>query len=193
MSESTPPQDTVVLQERRHLKWRAFDAIELVLMWFSGLSLVVFCMTVLLDVLLRFSGNPVTWLADLTAGAFVWGLFLGGAVAVRRNQHFYLTAVASSMKGKKRIAIETFNQIVMLIISLAMFYYGYLNFLDGFGSILPASGTPRAALTAAIPIAGFLIALFTIEQFVNGWRNGFEGITRDPIEQVSEDKGMSVE
>ena len=36
------------------------------------------------------------------------------------------------------------------------------------------SMTPIASLYAAIPIAGALIALFTVEQLVNGWRNGFE-------------------
>jgi hypothetical protein len=26
-----------------------------------------------------------------------------------------------------------------------------------------------------VPVAGVLVALFTIEQLVNGWKNGFEG------------------
>jgi TRAP-type C4-dicarboxylate transport system permease small subunit len=33
--------------------------------------------------------------------------------------------------------------------------------------------TPIASLYAAIPICGVLVALFTIEQLVNGLRNGF--------------------
>jgi TRAP-type C4-dicarboxylate transport system permease small subunit len=36
------------------------------------------------------------------------------------------------------------------------------------------SMTPIASLYAAIPIAGALIALFTIEQLVNGCRKGFD-------------------
>ena len=43
--------------------------------------------------------------------------------------------------------------------------------------------TPIASLYAAIPISGALIALFTVEQLVNGWRNGFE--TAEPAtEQI---------
>ena len=34
--------------------------------------------------------------------------------------------------------------------------------------------TPIASLYAAIPLSGVLIALFTIEQLVNGIRNGFD-------------------
>jgi TRAP-type C4-dicarboxylate transport system permease small subunit len=33
--------------------------------------------------------------------------------------------------------------------------------------------TPLASLYASIPLSGALVALFTIEQMVNGWRNGF--------------------
>jgi len=35
------------------------------------------------------------------------------------------------------------------------------------------SMTPIATLYAAIPISGVLVALFTIEQMVNGWHHGF--------------------
>jgi TRAP-type C4-dicarboxylate transport system permease small subunit len=34
---------------------------------------------------------------------------------------------------------------------------------------------PLTVYTAVVPAAGVLIALFTIEQLVNGWKNGFEG------------------
>jgi len=34
--------------------------------------------------------------------------------------------------------------------------------------------TPIASLYAAIPLSGALIALFAVEQLVNGWRNGFD-------------------
>ena len=33
--------------------------------------------------------------------------------------------------------------------------------------------TPLASLYAAIPLCGILIAMFTIEQLANGWKNGF--------------------
>jgi TRAP-type C4-dicarboxylate transport system permease small subunit len=41
------------------------------------------------------------------------------------------------------------------------------------------SMTPLATYYAAIPLSGILIALFTIEQMVNGWRNGFPNIKAD--------------
>jgi TRAP-type C4-dicarboxylate transport system permease small subunit len=36
------------------------------------------------------------------------------------------------------------------------------------------SMTPIASLYAAIPLSGALIALFTVEQLINGMRHGFD-------------------
>ena len=70
-------------------------------------------------------------------------------------------------------SFETFNRLVTLAVALAMVYYGYLNFLDGFKSLRMPSMTPLASLYAAIPMCGALVALFIVEQLVNGWKNGF--------------------
>ena len=35
--------------------------------------------------------------------------------------------------------------------------------------------TPLASLYAPIPLSGAFVALFAIEQLINGWRHGFAG------------------
>jgi len=68
-----------------------------------------------------------------------------------------------------------------------MIYFGFINFLQGFGSFRMPSMTPIASLYAAIPLSGMLVALFTIEQLVNGWRHGFEG---DPTKSGDQKHAM---
>ena len=77
------------------------------------------------------------------------------------------------MSGNKRLFFELLNRGVVLAVAACMIWFGYLNFLDGFKSLRMPSMTPMAALYASIPISGLLVALFTIEQMVNGWRHGF--------------------
>jgi TRAP-type C4-dicarboxylate transport system permease small subunit len=62
----------------------------------------------------------------------------------------------------------------VLGVAFCLVWFGYINFLRGFGSFRLPSGTPIASLYAAIPLAGLLIGLFTVEQLVNGIRNGFD-------------------
>ena len=104
---------------------------------------------------------------------FIYGIFCGVAAATRRNDHLYLAVLTESMTGNRRLFLEMFNRFVVLCVALCMIYFGYLNFLDGFKSLRMPSMTPLASLYAAIPLCGILVALFTVEQMVNGWRNGF--------------------
>ena len=166
--------DRLVLQRQRHLKWKAFDGLEMVLMIIGGLILFGFSLSVCADITTRIIGRPWLWLQEVTSTLFVYGIFIGAATATRRNDHLYLTAFAESMHGKPRLVAELAIRVIVLVVSSCLIYYGYLNYLRGFGSFRLPSNTPIASLYAAIPLSGVLIALFTIEQIVNGCRNGFD-------------------
>jgi TRAP-type C4-dicarboxylate transport system permease small subunit len=182
-------QETIVLEKERHLKWRSLDAVERGLMWLSGLFLATFTITVLLDVTTRFTGTPILWLQEVTLGAFVWGVFIGGAVAVRRNEHFLLARIATSLQGRSRMVMETTSHLVLLAVALFLALFGFSFFMLGFGIHSQPSGTPVAVITAAIPISGALIALFTVERLVNGWRGGFESEEDQLFQRYAEEGG----
>ena len=175
--------EKLVLQRQRHLKWRAFDALELVLMILCGLLLLGFTTTVMFDIVTRTIGHPWLWLQEVTQTFFIYGIFIGAAVATRRNDHLYLTAVSEALHGTARLVAEVVIRLVVLGVALCLVYFGYLNFLRGFSSFRMPSLTPIASLYAAIPIAGVLIALFTIEQLYNGCRKGFDH--PEPVEALT--------
>ena len=164
----------LVLSRQRHLKWKALDPLEMVLMIICGLTLFGFSISVCCDIMTRQLGAPWLWLQEVTSTLFVYGIFLGAAVATRRNDHLYLTAFAESMHGPARTIAEVVIRLVVLGVAICLIYFGYLNYLRGFGSFRLPSNTPIASLYAAIPLCGLLTALFTIEQIINGCRNGFD-------------------
>ena len=165
--------DALVLNEQRHLKWRWLDPLENGLMILCGIAITGFSLLVLADIITRAIGRPWLWVQEATMSFFIYGIFIGVAAATRRNDHLYLAALAEAMSGSKRLFFEMLNRLVVLGVAVCMIYFGWLNFLDGFKSLRMPSMTPIASLYAAIPLCGALIALFTIEQMVNGWRNGF--------------------
>ena len=166
--------DRLVLRRQRHLKWQAFDVLEMILMIVCGMALFGFSLSVCADIVTRTIGHPWLWLQEVTSTIFIYGIMIGAAVATRRNDHLYLTAFAESMHGAPRVVAEVVIRLVVLAVALCLIYFGYINFLRGFGSFRLPSNTPIASLYAAIPIAGALIALFTLEQIINGIRNGFD-------------------
>jgi TRAP-type C4-dicarboxylate transport system permease small subunit len=174
--------DKLVLQRQRHLKWRALDRLEMVLMTLCGILCFGFSMSVIADIVTRTIGHPWLWLQEFTSALFIYAIFIGAATATRRNDHLYLAAIAESMQGTPRIVVEVLTRLVVLAVSFCLIWYGYLNFLRGFGSFRLPSGQPIAYLYVIIPLSGILIALFTVEQLVNGLVNGF-----DHLEPPSDD------
>ena len=166
--------DKLVLQRQRHLKWRQLDWLELVLMMLCGALCFGFSLTVTADIVTRTIGHPWLWLQEVTSTLFIYAIFIGAAVATRRNDHLYLTAISEAMHGTPRIVVEIVIRIVVLGVAFCLVWYGYLNYLRGFGSFRLPSGTPIASLYAVIPLSGLLVGLFTIEQLVNGLRHGFD-------------------
>ena len=176
----------LILQRHRRLKWKVLDPLEGFLMVMCGVSIFMFTLTVLLDVVTRTIGLPWLWLQQVTTAFFAWGVFIGMAAATRRNDHFYLTEITKRMTGAPRQTIEIINRIIVLIVSVVIVYCGTQNALLDLGSFRMPSLIPLTVYTAIVPIAGALVALFSIEQLVNGWKHGFEGPedrddTREPI------------
>jgi TRAP-type C4-dicarboxylate transport system permease small subunit len=176
----------LILQRHRRLKWKAFDPLEAILMVLCGASIFMFTLTVLLDVVTRTIGAPWLWLQQVTTAFFAWGVFIGMAAATRRNDHFYLTEITKRMTGAPRSFIEITNRLIALVVAVVIAWFGWQNALLDLGSFRMPSLIPLTVYTAIVPVAGVLIALFTIEQLVNGWKHGFEGPedrdeTREPI------------
>ena len=177
----------LILQRHRHLKWKALDPIEAVLMVLCGVCISMFTLSVFLDVITRTLGAPWLWLQQGTTAFFAWGVFVGMAAATRRNDHFYLTEITKRMTGRPRNTIEIVNRLVVLVVAALLVWCGTQNALLDLGSYRMPSLIPLTVYTAIVPLAGLLIGLFTLEQLVNGWKHGFAGPedqddSREPIE-----------
>ncbi|HEY4138991.1 MAG TPA: TRAP transporter small permease, partial [Casimicrobiaceae bacterium] len=165
----------LILDRHRQLKWKAFDPLEAILMILCGVCIAMFTLAVLCDVVTRTIGAPWLWLQQVTTAFFAWGVFIGMAAATRRNDHFYLTEITKRMTGAPRSAIEITNRLIVLVVAVLLIWFGWKNALLDLGSFRMPSLIPLTVYTAIVPVAGVLIALFTIEQLVNGWKHGFEG------------------
>src|SRR6476620_9696010 len=101
-----PIADKLLVQRQRHLKWRSLDSLELVLMILCGVLCFGFSVSVTADIVTRTIGHPWLWLQEVTSTLFIYAIFIGAAVATRRNDHLYLTAISEAMNGTSRLIIE---------------------------------------------------------------------------------------
>jgi TRAP-type C4-dicarboxylate transport system permease small subunit len=165
----------LILQRHRQLKWKALDPLEALLMILCGTCIAMFTLTVMCDVATRLIGAPWLWLQQVTTAFFAWGVFIGMAAATRRNDHFYLTEITKRMTGMPRNAIEIVNRLIVLVVAVLLVVCGWQNAVLDLGSFRMPSLIPLTVYTAIVPVAGALIALFSVEQLVNGWKHGFAG------------------
>src|ERR1700744_6591093 len=138
--------DKLVLQRQHHLKWRSLDRLELVLMMVCGALCFGFSLSVMFDIVTRTIGHPWLWLQEVTSHFFIYAIFVGAAVATRRNDHLYLTALAEALHGTPRLVVEILIRLVVISVALCLVYFGYINFLRGFSSGLMPSRMPIASL-----------------------------------------------
>src|SRR3979411_997094 len=144
--------DKLVLQRQHHLKWRSLDKLELILMMLCGLLCFGFSLSVMFDIVTRTIGHPWLWLQEVTSTLFIYAIFVGAAVATRRNDHLYLTAISEALHGTPRLIAEIIIRIVVLGVAFFLIWFGYINYLRGFGSFRLPSGTQLDSPSAARPV-----------------------------------------
>ena len=162
-----------MLQTERHLKWPALDGLEWALMILCGMCLAGFTISVLFDVVTRTIGHPWLWLQEVTMAFFTYGVFVGTAVATRRNDHLYLIG---HDRGDARDACAVLRGVQPQCRAAGRARHGRVwlaELPEGFSSFRMPSMTPIAYLYWPIPVCGALVALFSVEQIVNGLRHGF--------------------
>src|SRR6266702_4506165 len=88
--------DQLILPRHRHSKWRWLDWLERSLMILCGVLCFGFSLSVTADIVTRTIGHPWLWLQEVTSTLFIYAIFVGTAVATRRNDHLYLTAISEA-------------------------------------------------------------------------------------------------
>src|ERR1700740_3841620 len=118
----------LVLERQRHLKWAALDRLEQCLMVVCGITLLGFSTSVICDIVTRTIGHPWLWLQEVTSTLFIYAIFIGAAVASRRNDHLYLTAISEALHGTPRLIVEIIIRLVVLGVALCLIWFGYITY-----------------------------------------------------------------
>ena len=93
-----------------------------------GLLCFGFSLSVTADIVTRTIGRPWLWLQEVTSTLFIYAIFIGAAVATRRNDHLYLTAISEAMHGTPRLIVEIIIRLVVLGVAFCLIYFGYINY-----------------------------------------------------------------
>ena len=150
------------------LKWkkRLISVLNMVLIVAVALLLV----DVVLGVFTRYvMGEQAKWTEELARFLLIWVSLLGGAVAFGEKAHLGVDFFVSKFHVEGRKITAVFVHLVVLFFAMTIFLYGGGRMvMDALvmEQTTPALGWKMGYIYLALPISGFFIVLFTIENLI---------------------------
>ena len=139
-----------------------------ILMAVSAIGLLAMTFIVGWQVFGRFVlGSSPSWSEQSALTLMIWFIFLGGAAGVRDGFHIRIIAVERALSPKRQKRLRVISNIVVGLCGLAMLWWGGELVIRTWSHVIPSIGLPRGMAYLGIPIAGALIALFSIERILD--------------------------
>lgn len=88
------------------------------------ISLSIFFIAILIQITTRYLGISVIWTEEVANYSFIWAVFMGAAVMINRREHFNFDLILTKLAVKKRASLSIFNDSVLILFNIAIFYYG---------------------------------------------------------------------
>jgi TRAP-type transport system small permease protein len=134
--------------------------------WLCILLLAVITVDLLLGVYSRYIlGRTFVWYDEIARASFMWLVFLGAAVAVRRGAHFGLHVFVESLPPAYRRAALLVTPVTIIVLSLALVILGWEFMRHGATQTTAVMAMPVSWIYAAIPVGGALMVLYALDLF----------------------------
>ena len=104
---------------------KAIDTLQKIQIAIGGFFLLVFLVTVVIQMACRYMGITAMWTEDVSMYSFIWAVFTGAGAMVHSKAHFAFTTLDDSLKDpRKKHILRIFINIVMLVFAALMVKYG---------------------------------------------------------------------
>jgi TRAP-type transport system small permease protein len=130
--------------------------------------MVVLCLDVFLGVFSRYVlHSTFTWYDEIARLLFVWIVFLGAAVGVRRSGHFRLQLFIERFSPAWRRVADVFGVLAIMLFGAVLIQQGWKLVELGQFQQTPVMGLSKAYVYASMPVGGALVILYSLRHF---WR-----------------------
>ena len=146
-------------------------AVERVFMLVASSLFALFIVTIFYQVVAR---NLLTvsagWTDEVALMCFVWSVFLGAAVAVRRRVHYVVDIFPETWITTTN-ALRLFGALACVPVIYVLVVHGHIFTGMGWRRASTALQVPLAWVFMAIPISGVAMALFSLEVILDDIRH----------------------
>ncbi len=156
---------------------RLLARIEQWLMPLLAALLAFVTIGVFIQVVLRYAfAESFVWGEELALYAFIWCIFLGAAICVRRRQHFAFDLPPDFLSPRVARAQRLLIDLVVLVAALLLLIEGWTFTQLSIRSLSPALGISLFIPTIVVPLSGAFMVFALVLDIVRDcraiWRPG---------------------
>lgn len=136
------------------------------------LFLLVFFITIIIQVITRYMGISAIWTEEVATYSFIWSVFMGASVMLNKREHFKFDLLLKKLKGKRKKSLYLINDLIILAFSFALFYFGIVvveSFWNFTWVSLPAM--KMGYVWISIPIMGGTMVIYTLAHMIHNIKN----------------------
>jgi TRAP-type C4-dicarboxylate transport system permease small subunit len=111
--------------------------------------------------------STFTWYDEIARACFVWVVFLGAAVGVRRGSHFGLHLLVDMLPERARRPAALVTPLMIIAFSCVLVVQGWAFMEFGRFQQLPVMGVSKVWIYAAMPVGGALMIVYSLQAL---WR-----------------------
>lgn len=129
--------------------------------------LMILVVVVVLQIGSRFLfGRPFVWTVELALVLFVWLIFFGAVVGVRRKGLQAIDMVVKTFPPKLQALLSLAIHGLIIAFLMIIIWQGAILTWGSIHQIMPTTGLPRAALFVVVPFCGTLMLFYLLRQTV---------------------------
>jgi TRAP-type C4-dicarboxylate transport system permease small subunit len=114
----------------------------------------------------------LSWSEELLRYMYVWVIFLGVSLGIRKRIHVAIEAFITFLEGRVRYTFVMFVHLLTVVFFVLVVVIGIRFTIHNLGQTSPAIQLPMSLVYIAIPLGGCLALLFAIEEWVKAAKAG---------------------
>lgn len=147
------------------LKWLDEHLEEVLIGIFSFIMVVVIALQIFMRYIMD---NSLSWSEELARYCFIWLVYLGISLAVKKGRHMSVEILLVVLKGKAKIILNIISNLLFLSFAMFAVFYGYeisMKLLT-WGQSSPALNLPVGLVYLATPVGMGLTAIRLLQQII---------------------------
>lgn len=143
-------------------------ALTVIERWVAGLTIGIAALFCFIEVILRYLFNySIAGIEELIRFLIIWSVFVGGSLAIKRDEHISVDLITSMVSDKIRAVMRGIAFLLGAVFALIIMYQGFIVVQQTIeiGEIsLSSLAIPMYIPRAAICVGGLLMGIRFIQQ-----------------------------